>query len=69
MSMLVPGGKSPLPPRKGGKGLPKPPSHIPWPVPKKSEGGCFPRGGVGKPAPDTPVRHPKMSPTPNRRGR
>ncbi len=71
MSMLVPGGKSPLPPRKGKKGLPKPPSHIPWPVKNpKSEGGCFPSGGVpGRPPPDTPVRHPKKSPTPNRRGR
>ncbi len=67
---LVPGGKSPLPPRKGGTGLPKPPSRIPWPVKnRKSEGGCFPSGGVPGKAPPSPVRHPKKSPTPNRRGR
>jgi len=68
---LVPGGRSPIPPRKGGKGLPKPPSKIPWPVPKPdSGGGCFPTGGVpGKPAPQQPVRHPHKAPTPNRRGR
>jgi hypothetical protein len=68
---LVPGGKNPVPPRKGGKGLPKPPSHIPWPVPKpKSGGGCFPPGGIpGKQVPEQPVRHPHKAPTPNRRGR
>jgi hypothetical protein len=71
MSALVPGGKSPFPRKKRDKGLPKPPSHIPWPVRKqKSEDGCFPSGGIpGKPAPEVPVRHPRKSPTPNRRGR
>ncbi len=70
-AFLVPGGKSPFPRKKVDKGLPKPPSHIPWPVRKPdSEGGCFPSGGIpGKPAPGMPVRHPRKSPTPNRRGR
>lgn len=68
---LVPGGKSPLKGRKGGKGLPKPPSHIPWPVRNpNSEGGCFPSGGIPrKPAPAHPHKHPRKAPAPNRRGR
>ncbi len=71
MSALVPGGKSPFPRKKGGKGLPKHPSHITWPVRKtNSEGGCIPSGGIpGTPPPETPVRHPRKSPTQNRRGR
>ena len=70
-SYMVPGGKNPFSRNKGKKGLPKPPSHIPWPVAKpKNEDGCFPGGGIpSNPAPELPVRHPKKSPTPNRRGR
>ncbi len=67
---MTPGGKSPLPPRKGRGTIPKPPSHIPWPVRNKDSDGCFPPGGVpGKPAPQGPHRHPLKTPTPNRRGR
>lgn len=68
---LTPGGRSPRrSPKKGGV-LPKPPSNIPWPVRKDdSDGGCFPTGGIpGKPAPQSPQRHPRKTPTPNRRGR
>ncbi len=70
-TFLTPGGKNPFSRKKVDKGLPKPPSHIPWPVRKpKSEDGCYPSGGIpGKPAPGMPVRHPRKSPTPNRRGR
>ena len=68
---LTPGGKTPGRSTRKKGGLPKPPSHIPWPVRRDdSEGGCFPTGGIpGKPAPRGPTRHPRKSPTPNRRGR
>ncbi len=67
---MTPGGKDPRPPRKERDKVPAPPSRIPWPVRRDSEGGCFPKGGIpGKPAPGKPRTRPPKPPTPNRRGR
>ena len=68
---LTPGAKTPRRPPTRSDTIPPPPSHIPWPVRRDdSDGGCFPKGGIpGKPDPRTPQRHPRKSPTPNRRGR